>query len=216
MKKLILIFICINLSYSIKIYAQFGNIPTLSIENDSSYFVLDTTQFEVLEEDKKSLSFEEVIKSKSFHLLDKSKLKNKKLQAYWIRLNVKNNLSKDLNTFFLVNWNNFFDVYVKSDSSDWKHFKTGYLLPRSKIDGKYGIRDRYRIPITLKANQKIEIYARVEVMFWNGYIRNIIPYIQMEDYVIKEIYKTQSSDEFWTNLFLDGLMVGVLLLAFFL
>ncbi|MBW7943682.1 MAG: hypothetical protein H3C64_15185, partial [Candidatus Kuenenia stuttgartiensis] len=76
-------------------------------------------------------------------------------KTYWIRYRIKNQMNKDVQIALWADNISYSDFYVKTDDTNWQHFRSGGLVPYSKRNGLKSLR---AILQTIAPGESIMVY----------------------------------------------------------
>ncbi|GAB3983752.1 hypothetical protein GCM10028806_57520 [Spirosoma terrae] len=204
--------ILLTLGFLNVVVAQSGLPPVYSIHTDSSFFTLDSTYFQILEDPTGAYTFEQVERSKAFYT-DSPHNPNRRGHVYWMRMRVRNDLPHQLN-LYLCNFNNdYIDMYWRDSSNRQQHLRAGYLVPESQISGHKGNREQTRLYFQLAPGQEITIYERAANVLWRYPVTYLVPQLQTEEGHIKSFFDRVQVNEGWKDDWFSGIGIGILILA---
>ncbi|WP_234734757.1 sensor histidine kinase [Tellurirhabdus bombi] len=207
-----LLFFLFWVGFVINGFAQQGWPPLYEIKTDTTVLTLDTTHFQVLEDVKGDLPFEQVRQSASFHY-DSYYNPSRKSHVCWLRMRIKNTLPRELNLYLCDFYSSYLDIYWLDAHQQWQHQRTGELIPGSQLPDRKGNKERNRLLVTLLPGQETTIYQRSENLFWQQPLSFLLPKLQPEAHRIQSVYKQIQIDNGWKEYFFGGIMIGILFLA---
>lgn len=133
--------------------------PPYAITTDTAPLViLPRAAWQILPDANGRLTLNDVLRSRDFN--QSKGVLNYRHRVYWIRYRLVNKMSHDIR-IGLPEEAARADIYLKTDSSSWQHFKTGTLVRWSNRDGLK------RIPaftLTIPAGETVTVYKR---LYWN-------------------------------------------------
>lgn len=204
--------ILLTLGFLNVVVAQSGLPPVYSIHTDSSFFTLDSTYFQILDDPDGTYTFEQVERSTAFSY-DSHYNSNRRGHVYWLRMRVKNDLPRQLN-LYLCNFNNdYLDMYWRDSSNRQQHLRAGYLVPESQISEHEGNKERTRVFFQLVPGEEITIYERAANVLWHHPITYLAPQLQTEEDRIKSLFNDVRIKKSWKNDWFGGIIIGILVLA---
>ena len=136
--------------------------PIFEIKSDTLYEqILDKANYQVLEDKSGKWSFDEVSQVPLSNLFHAKGLKvegvdTTAVRTFWHRYRLKNTMAATAK-ISIGSYADLLDLYVKkADSSEWVHYKNGFLLDWDKRDGlKSGV-----IMFNLSSGEEISLYVR--------------------------------------------------------
>jgi two-component system, NtrC family, sensor kinase len=138
-----------------------NNLPSVyEIKTDTAIIqVLSNTYWQLLEEHGNKWTIADLNKSSlanQFHD-SLSKATDTTVNTYWFRYRLKNVMTYDAKIALDATADQV-DFYVSDSNGKWSHFVTGYKYPWSKKDG---LKNGNYIPLTIKPEQELLIYERI-------------------------------------------------------
>ncbi|MBC8153403.1 MAG: histidine kinase [Bacteroidetes bacterium] len=195
-------------------WAQTGLPPVYEINKDTTYYAIDTAHFQLLEDLTGKLTIDQISQpqfSGKFYY-DSFKNLDRNAPVYWLRMRVRNNLSKPARLLYNDFNSDYFDLYTRTENSHWLHQQTGYLRPRSQTTMHNGVQERGRLSVVLQPGQTTTVYHRSEAVFWHPKLSYLAPRLTTEESRVNSAFQVFQTTG-WRNHLFDGLMLGVLLLA---
>jgi two-component system, NtrC family, sensor kinase len=216
MNKIQLLLTCVFLTFASHVDAQKTLPKTFEITKDTSFWRLDTTHFQLLEDTDSHYTLRDVLRpplsNQFYHDIPYNN--ERRASTYWVRFRIKNRLNKDLKLFLLGDYS-FFTAYLQDSTQKWVVKKTGRLLKRSELDTSSGSHERYRVFFELKINQELLVYQQLKSAFWQLRPVYIRPYLSTQTQRVQLYFDEYKTKQRWEEFFFAGLMLGVLLLAAF-
>ena len=213
MRSSFLFIICWTLCCSAGL-AQQGWPPAYTVSPDSTFFSLDTTYYQVLEDKAGNLGFDQVRRSQAFHYA-LAYDSTRQSHVYWMRMRLKNNQLQVQSLYLFDNNNNYnyVDMYWLDSSRHWQHQRTGTLVPRSQQPMYSGNKERDRLFFQLAPNQETVIYQRSERPLWDQPIYYVSPTFQTKENRFERSMRYIYTEGGWQDYWYEGLAIGVLILA---
>lgn len=205
-----LLFLC--LGFLTDGFAQAGWPPVYEIKTDTALVRPDTTYFQVLDDARGPLSFDQARRSTGFRATSFYN-PNRKAHVSWVRMRVKNTLPYPLDLYFCDFNSSYLDLYWQDSSRTWRHERTGWLVPYSQLPSRNGNKERSRLFFRLLPGQQTDLYERAENTFWQAPLMYVSPQFQSEKNRIQAVFNLIRIDRGWEDYFFDGIMIGVLFLA---
>ncbi len=203
----------LSLIVSFSSLAQTGLPPVYELMTDTTEYAIDSTHFQLLDDSTGDLTINQVSQSPQSgrFYYDKPLNPNRQSGVYWLRMRVRNNLSKPVKLFCTDFYSDYFDLYTPANGR-WLHQQAGSSRPRSQITVHNGIRERNRLFISLQPGETKTLYQRSEVVFWRARRTYIEPGLQTEAGRVETAFRSFLTGG-WQDYYIDGMLLGVLLLA---
>ena len=193
------------------VFAQRGWPPVYEIKADSAFFTLDTAYYQLLEDPQGNYSLAQVHTSTAFRY-DARYNPVRQGHVYWMRMRIKNALSRPLN-LYLRDFSSYTDMYWRDSSNRWQHQRTGDLVPRSQLPSHKGDKDQNRLYFQLGAGQQTTIYQRSQNVLWRWPLTYLAPQFQTEESRKDEIFQYYRVRDGWKDSLFAGIAIGILFLA---
>ncbi len=141
------------------LHAQQNNsIPLYNILSDTAAEqLLDTNNYQILEDEKGTLNIEQVSKSSlsgKFHFPQQQQEQTPAKGIYWIRYRLKNAMDHQANIVLETN-SEYNDFYLFYNNSNPAHLVTGFMAPWEKRDG---FKVNLSLPIRLSVGEELVVY----------------------------------------------------------
>ncbi|MCW5914721.1 MAG: hypothetical protein KIT66_08955 [Chitinophagaceae bacterium] len=125
----------------------------ISADTATTKTQLPDSCWQMLTDSTGKMTLQEAISSDQFQ--NTSREIDYHFKTYWIRYRIKNQMNKDVQIALWADNISYSDFYVKTDDTNWQHFRSGGLVPYSKRNGLKSLR---AILQTIAPGESIMVY----------------------------------------------------------